>query len=94
MSKALVAYWTCAAAACVCAILPFVSERLFGYVIPVIIVLVYPGLWLAFFWACRHFAKSVGRGTWWVALTAPFAFFYVAQGIVMVLFWMVTGFAP
>jgi hypothetical protein len=91
MSRADVAYWTCAAAACVCAILPFIPQRFTGYVAPVIVIFVYPALWLACFSASAHFATSVGRGTRWIALTAPFAFFYIAKGVVMLFIMMLTG---
>jgi hypothetical protein len=77
MSRAELAYWTCAAGACVCAILPFISELLIGFVPKLIVVLVGPPLWLVCFRASAYFARSVGRRTWWVALTAPFALYYV-----------------
>jgi hypothetical protein len=90
-----IAYWLFAALACACGFLPYYSTRLFGPGIDVVAIdFTCAALWVAFFSATVHFAKAIGWGRWWVALTGPFALFHVFELLLMVLFWKLGGFAP
>lgn len=93
MRKNEIGYWSCAALTCAFAALPFVPERSM-YVIPDIIIFVYPALWISFFWLFVRFAKRTGRRWAWLLLSAPFALRYITEGLVMLVFWVFHGFAP
>jgi hypothetical protein len=89
-------YWTCAVGTCVAAAPQVIPE-------PWLIAIPYwyvwvpfgpPMLWLMSFAGVRHFSPRSSRSYRWFFLTAPFAFFWVLEGLLMIVFWMFTGFAP
>ena len=95
MSSLEIGYWGCTAFACVCAVLPYSWVWLFGYRPDIVVIdFVSAGLWIVFFGATVYFANAIGRGRWWVALTAPFALFHAIEFILMLVFWKLFGFAP
>ena len=89
-------YWICAAGTCAAATLPFLPERW-------LIAIPYWYIWLPFGPAClwlisfngiRHFAPPLTRKYRWFLVTAPFACFWLLEGLLMIIFWTFTGFAP
>jgi len=92
MNRNEIGYWTCAALTCACAVLPFLSPKWFGDAFPRIVIFAYPILWTVFFAGASLFAKQSGRPRWWLLLTAPFAFWYLAELAAMILFGLVGGF--
>jgi hypothetical protein len=90
-----VAYWICCALACVCGVVSYDSQKLYESGLYVEdIELIAAALWVVCFFGTVHFAKRIGWGRWWVAVTGPFALFYAIEGLVMMLFWTLFGFAP
>lgn len=95
MMRNKVAYWTCTALACICAVLPYYWTQLFGYGANIVTLeFALAVLWLTFFSATVYFAKELGWGRWWVALTAPLALFRAAESLLIFAIWKVRGFAP
>jgi hypothetical protein len=91
-----VGYWTCAAGTCVAAGVPFLPER-WIIAIPLWYVWLPFGpevLWLISFAGLRHFGRARGLSYRWFFVTAPFAFFDWLEGLLMIIFWLFTGFAP
>lgn len=89
-----IGFWSCAGLTFFFAALPFFSERMFGYVTPIVVIAGYPVLWAFSLSGAFHFAKQSEFPKWWLLMTAPFALRYLAEGAAMVVFWMVRGFAP
>jgi hypothetical protein len=83
-----VAYWLCTAFACICA---FLSYYPFGSGIDIVAIdFACAALWVLFFSATVHFARKIGWGRWWVAVTGPFALFHTLE-LLLIVFLAKTG---
>lgn len=90
MRRRAIAYWCCAAVACVAAVLPYVPGSLFDYRFDVDFAAA--GLWIVSFGATVNCSDAGGRRWWWVALTGPFALFHAIEFVVTAIIWIVFGF--
>lgn len=89
------AYWVSAIAVGAFSVLPYVSARVFPYSRYVDLYnLGFAVLWAFSLLSTIHFAKILGIGRWWFALSAPVALFRVGEFILTMLFflyWRISG---
>ena len=94
MTRYSIAYWASVVLACVLAVLPYSWGWLDHRVDVVALDVVCACSWVACFVTTVCLARIVGRGRWWLAVTAPVALFPALEFLLMLVFWKLLGFAP
>ena len=95
MSFPEIGYWASTVLVCMCAVLPYFWNRLFGYGFNSVSVdSSIAALWILCFVATIYLAKIIGKRWWWAAVTGPFALFKAGEHPLTFLFWTLFGLAP